>query len=113
MKKLPATFFQSASGATPSLDWIRSRSKAEQKAIGTDIAVVEFGWPIGMPTCRAMGKGLYEIRTDLPSGRIARVFFYIHLHSPGPDSPSARHHQEDTANSSGGPGASESLAARG
>jgi len=78
MKKLPATFYQSARGATPSLDWIRSLSKAEQKAIGTDIAVVEFGWPIGMPTCRAMGKGLYEIRTDLPSGTIARVFFCIH-----------------------------------
>jgi phage-related protein len=38
---------------------------------------VEFGWPIGMPTCRSMGDGLHEVRTDLPGNRIARVLFYI------------------------------------
>ena len=27
-----------------------------------------------MPLCRPMGNGLYEIRTDLQSRRIARVF---------------------------------------
>ena len=38
--------------------------------------MVEFGWPIGMPTCRALGKGLYEVRTNLKD-RIARVMFTI------------------------------------
>ena len=38
---------------------------------------VEFGWPIGMPVCRAMGNGLYEVRSSLSRNRIARVLFYI------------------------------------
>src|SRR5258708_35332697 len=30
-------------------------------------------WPGGMPLCRPMGKGLWEVRTDLPSNRTARA----------------------------------------
>jgi phage-related protein len=52
-------------------------SQAERKIIGVDIKTVEFGWPIGMPTCRPMGSGLYEVRSSLPSAKIARVLFCI------------------------------------
>ena len=45
--------------------------------IGTDIKTVEFGWPIGMPTCRPMGNGLFEIRTGLARRRTARVLFSV------------------------------------
>jgi phage-related protein len=31
-----------------------------------------------MPLCRALGKGLWEVRSDLTGGRIARVLFCIH-----------------------------------
>jgi phage-related protein len=31
-----------------------------------------------MPLCRALGKGLWEVRSDLTQGRIARVLFCIH-----------------------------------
>jgi phage-related protein len=31
-----------------------------------------------MPLCRAMGHGLWEIRTDLPSNRIAQVLLCQH-----------------------------------
>ena len=48
-----------------------------RKRIGEDIKTVEFGWPIGMPVCRPLGQGIYEIRTDLTHNRIARVLFYI------------------------------------
>ncbi len=51
--------------------------REDRKRIGTDIATVEFGWPIGMPVCRPLGGGLYEVRTDLEHNRIARVLFYI------------------------------------
>ncbi len=37
--------------------------------------VIEHRWPIGMPTCRAMGAGLWEVRTNLKN-TIARVLFY-------------------------------------
>ena len=33
----------------------------------------QWRWPIGMPLCRPMGDGLWEVRTDLHTGRTARV----------------------------------------
>ena len=45
------------------------------QAFGEDIKDVEFAWPIGMPLCRSLGKGLWEVRSNLTSGRIARVLF--------------------------------------
>ena len=41
---------------------------------------MEFGWPLGMPSCRAMGGGLHEVRTRLPGNRIVRLLFYIDRH---------------------------------
>jgi phage-related protein len=35
-------------------------------------------WPVGMPLCRAMGDGLWEIRTDLPTKRTARVLLCVY-----------------------------------
>jgi phage-related protein len=58
-------------------DWLLDLDKADRQAIGTDIQTVEFGWPIGMPVCRLMGGGLYEVRTNISSKRIARVLFCI------------------------------------
>ncbi len=39
-----------------------------------DMQRVQYRWPVGMPLCKNMGRGLWEIRTDLPGGKIARVF---------------------------------------
>ena len=36
---------------------------------------VEYGWPIGMPVCRPLKDGLFEVRTSLPTNRIASVLF--------------------------------------
>jgi phage-related protein len=30
-----------------------------------------------MPLCRSLGKGLWEVRSDLAGGRIARVIFCV------------------------------------
>lgn len=57
---------------------VKSLDQEERRLIGTDIKTVEFGWPIGMPTCRPMGDGLFEIRTNLPQNRTARVLFCIY-----------------------------------
>ena len=38
---------------------------------------MEFGWPIGMPVCRPLVDGIYEVRSSLAQNRIARVLFYI------------------------------------
>lgn len=42
---------------------------------------IEFGWPLGMPVCRSVGGGIYEVRTELTQNRIARVLFYVDKHS--------------------------------
>ncbi|THV23013.1 type II toxin-antitoxin system RelE/ParE family toxin [Peteryoungia ipomoeae] len=49
----------------------------DRRTIGEDIATLEYCWPVGMPKCAAISgvKGLFEIRSSLEHGRIARVFF--------------------------------------
>jgi hypothetical protein len=92
VKRLPAAFHQLPSGREPVRDWLKALSSEDRKIIGEDIKDVEFSWPIGMPLCRAMGKGLWEVRSDLTGGRIARVLFCIH---EGRMVPVARLHKED------------------
>jgi phage-related protein len=31
-----------------------------------------------MPVCKSLGKGLWEVRTGLPSNQTARVLFFVH-----------------------------------
>jgi phage-related protein len=54
-----------------------SSDKEDKKRIGVDLKTAEFGWPIGMPVCKPLGKGIYEVRSNLTQGRIARVLFCI------------------------------------
>jgi len=77
VKRLPAEFFALASGREPVRDWLKSLPAADRKTIGEDIKDVEFSWPIGMPLCRHLGGGLWEVRSDLSLGRIARVIFCV------------------------------------
>jgi phage-related protein len=80
MKRLPAVFFRTTAGGEPVREWLKNLEPIEdRKQIGVDISTVEFGWPIGMPACRPMKDGLFEIRSRLSNGKIARVLFYIDL----------------------------------
>ena len=49
----------------------------DRKLVGRDIQKVEFGWPLGMPYCRNLGNGLWEVRSDLTDGKIGRVIFCV------------------------------------
>ena len=66
-----------ASGKLPVREWLLDLDPHDRRAIGKDIQKVEFGWPIGMPYCRPLGRGLWEVRSDISSGRIARMLFCI------------------------------------
>ena len=77
VKKLAATFYRSPAGSEPVRGWLRGLSRDERREIGRDVATVEYGWPVGMPACRPLGQGLWEIRSVLPGGRTARVMFCI------------------------------------
>jgi phage-related protein len=74
-RRLPASFFRSASGREPVREWLKELDPVGRRVIGLDISRVEFGWPVGMPLCRSLGRGLWEVRSSLPNGRIARVIF--------------------------------------
>lgn len=78
-KKLQAVFFVTGSGKRPVREWLMELEPQDRKSIGEDIATLEFCWPVGMPKCSAMSgiKGLYEIRSNISSGRIVRVFFVL------------------------------------
>lgn len=75
LKRLPAVFYRAAGGGEPVRLWLKELSDADRRALGYDIGLVEFGWPIGMPLCRPLGGGLWEIRSSLLGNRIARVIF--------------------------------------
>ncbi len=78
-KVVRAYFYRLDSGKEPVRDWLLSLSPEDRKAVGDDIRTAEFGWPAGMPLCRAITnrKGLWEVRTRLSGGRIVRVFFCV------------------------------------
>ena len=49
-----------------------------RRIVGAGLKNLEFGWPIGMPLCRALGGGLFELRLSLRSRRVARVIVCVH-----------------------------------
>jgi len=76
-KRISVGFYKNETGSEPVRDWLQGLDREEKKLIGEDIKTVEYGYPIGMPTCRPLGNGLYEVRTNL-NRKIARVFFCVH-----------------------------------
>jgi phage-related protein len=74
-KKLIVAFYRSKAGAEPVLDWLRDLPPEDRQALGRDLRLVEMGWPVGMPLCRPLGDGLWEVRSKLSHNRIARVIF--------------------------------------
>jgi phage-related protein len=68
-------FYRTQGGAEVVRDWLRGLDDADRQAVGLDLMRVQYRWPVGMPLCRALGDGLWELRTSLPSSRIARVLF--------------------------------------
>ena len=71
-------FYRSEAGRDPALDWLRGLDKEDRRMIGLDLMRVPFGWPIGMPLVRSLNGGLWEVRSSLPSQRIARLIACFH-----------------------------------
>jgi hypothetical protein len=73
-RKVELVFFRNESGAEPVRDWLKALQEAERHAIGTDLLRAQWRWPVGMPLCRPMGKGLWEVRTNLQGNRTHPVY---------------------------------------
>jgi phage-related protein len=77
LTEIPIVFYRTSAGGEPVRDWLRSLSAEDRRIIGTDLATIQVGWPIGMPLCRSLGAGLWELRSTLTNNRIARLVFFI------------------------------------
>jgi len=77
LKRLPARFYRSDSGREPLREWLKGLDLTDRRTLGEDIKDVEFSWPIGMPLVRSLGSELWEVRSNLVRGRIARVIFCV------------------------------------
>ena len=74
LRKIPAIFYRSASGAEPVREWLKALGKADRQTIGEDIAYVQYKWPIGKPRVDHLRGAVWEVRSSL-GNRIARVLF--------------------------------------
>jgi phage-related protein len=72
-RKIELVFFRNESGGEPARNWLKDLSETERRAIGRDLLRGQWRWPVGMPLCHPMGRGLWELRTDLAGNRTARV----------------------------------------
>ena len=79
VKRIPAVFYRTEYGAEPVRRWLKNLPAEDRRILGVDIATVEYGWPVGMPVCSPITsrRGLWEVRSTLAGGRIARVLFCI------------------------------------
>ncbi len=75
-KKILAIFYKNKSEKEPARDWLMSLDREDRRSIGRTIQKIEFG-SVGMPYSRILEKGLYEVRSNISDGRIARILFCI------------------------------------
>ena len=73
--KIAVVFYRTPTGAGVVQDWLRALPDADRNIIGQDLMRVQFRWPVGMPFCRSLGDGLWEVRSTLDTNRIARLLF--------------------------------------
>ncbi|MBF0461217.1 MAG: type II toxin-antitoxin system RelE/ParE family toxin [Magnetococcales bacterium] len=77
---LEVVFFRTGSKNEPVRDWLRGLDMEDRKAIGEDLKLTQFRWPLGMPLVRKLEPGLWEVRSHLKNGGVARVLFTVQGH---------------------------------
>ena len=77
LKRVVAYFYRLPSGRMPVHEWLRNMDKVDRHAIGWELKRMEYGWPMGMPICRPLGDGLFELRCSISQHRTVRVLFSV------------------------------------
>lgn len=80
---LPVLFYRTTAGAEPVREWLKDLAPSDRRVVGLDLFSVQSEWPVGMPLCRSLRGGLWEVRSHLPNNRIARVLFFLYGGSVG------------------------------
>jgi hypothetical protein len=65
MPKILLVFYRTAAGNEPVRDWLKAMDRTDRLEVGADLQRVQYRWPVGMPLCRPLGRGLWEVRTEL------------------------------------------------
>lgn len=55
---LEVRFFRTTAGNEPVREWLKALTREDRRAIGDDIKIAQFGWPIGMSLIRKLDKDL-------------------------------------------------------
>jgi len=58
MRPLTVVFWRSEQGNEPVRDWLKSLPDEVTKAIGDDLRLVQWKWPVGKPLVDGFGDGL-------------------------------------------------------
>lgn len=69
-------FYETPAGRPIVQKWLRSFDKADRAILGFDLKRVQLGFPMGLPLCRSLGSGLWEVRSSLTGHREARMIFF-------------------------------------
>jgi phage-related protein len=77
-RKIPLIFYSLHPGHEPVREWLKELPEVERHEIGRDLLRAQWRWPVGMPLCRPLGDGLWEVRTGLPTNRTARVLLCVY-----------------------------------
>jgi phage-related protein len=75
--QLAVVFYRTSAGREPVKDWLGDLDPDDRKRISVDVRTVQVGWPFGMPVCRPLKHGIWEVWTRISGGRITRVLFFI------------------------------------
>jgi phage-related protein len=75
--KIPLFFYRTPTGAEPVREGLRELHIEDRNAIGQDLMRVQYRWPIGMPLCRPLGKGLWGVRSSLWRAIASLGFFFF------------------------------------
>ena len=70
-------FYKTAAGNSVVKNWLRQFGREDRGILGRDLGLIQVGFPLGLPLCRSLGNGLWEIRSTLTSKVEARMIFYF------------------------------------
>ncbi|WP_439477076.1 type II toxin-antitoxin system RelE/ParE family toxin [Brevundimonas sp.] len=72
-------FYQTVAGRDVIREWLRSFDRQDRAILGHDLKRIQIGFPIGLPLCRSLGGGLWEVRSSLSGNREVRMIFFHDL----------------------------------
>ena len=69
-------FYETPAGRPVIQEWLRAFDRPDRAILGFDLKRVQLGFPMGLPLCRSLGGGLWEVRSSLSGNREVRMIFF-------------------------------------